>query len=297
MFTKISEENIHFISLPKESNLVNFSTFNELETDVLFRSFSIKCVIEGCEKYVIDGSKYKINSGEFLLANNLTGGKLLIESNEPVKGLCIDISPKIMNEAAMIIQHPDFFDGGSFDESFFCSNLYPENKYQIENNRIGIKLKEIASTIASNPNYNFEFTTEFYFELASCIVENQKLFSTQIAQINVQKIKTKKELFKKLVESKSFIDSNFLRIKNVDEIATHCQMSEFQFFRLFKLLFSVSPYYYLNQKKLEYASSLIRKTNTTISEIALLSGYADLPSFSKSFKKKFGITPQVFKKN
>lgn len=293
MFTKISEQNIHFISLPKESNLVNFSTFNELETDVLFRSFSIKFVIEGCEKYVIDGSKYKINSGEFLLANNLTGGKLLIESNEPVKGLCIDISPKIMNEAAMVIQNPDFFEDGNFDESFFCSNLYPENKYQIQNNNIGLKLKEIASIINSNPNYNYEFTNEFYYELASCIVEDQKSFSTQIAQINAQKIKTKKQLFTKLLHGKMFIDSNFLTIQSVSKIAQESQMSEFQFFRMFKLLFDVSPYQYLNKKKLDYACFLIQQQKYTLTEIALLTGFSDLPTFSKCFKKNFGYTPYL----
>lgn len=293
MFTKISEQNIHFISLPKESNLVNFSTFNELETDVLFRSFSIKFVIEGCEKYVIDGSKYKINSGEFLLANNLTGGKLLIESNEPVKGLCIDISPKIMNEAAMVIQNPDFFEDRNFDESFFCSNLYPENKYQIQNNNIGLKLKEIASIINSNPNYNYEFTNEFYYELASCIVEDQKSFSTQIAQINAQKIKTKKQLFTKLLHGKMFIDSNFLTIQSVSKIAQESQMSEFQFFRMFKLLFDVSPYQYLNKKKLDYACFLIQQQKYTLTEIALLTGFSDLPTFSKCFKKIFGYTPYL----
>ena len=294
MFNKISEKNINSITLPKESNLVNFSTFNELETDILFRSFSIKYVLEGCEKYAIDGSKYKINKGEFLLANNLTGGKLLIESNEPVKGLCIDISPKIMNEAAFIFHQPDLLEENYLKDSFFCSNLYPENKYQIQNNAIGTKLNQIASAIASNPNYDFEFTNEFYFELASCIVENQQSFS-RISQINAQKIKTKKELFKKLLKGKSFIDSNFMNIKNVDEISNHCQMSEFQFFRLFKVLFAKSPYHHLNQKRLEYACTLIKKTNYSISEIALLVGYADLPSFSKSFKKYFGISPQVYK--
>ncbi len=297
MFTKISEKNIHSISLPKESNLVNVSTFNELETDMLFRSFSIKYVIDGCEKYVVQGSSYKVSSGEFLLANNTTGGKLLIESNKAVKGLCIDIAPRIMNEAAKIFQYPDFFENGNFEESFFCSNLYPENKYQIENNAIGAKLKQIAATIVLNPNHDFEFSNEFYFELASCIVENQHSFSTQIRQINAQKIQTKKELFKKLLHGKSFIDSNFANIKNVDEISSHCQMSEFQFFRLFKLVFAKSPYHHLNQKKLEYASTLIKKTNYSISEIALLVGYSDLPSFSKSFKKHFGISPQVYKKD
>lgn len=298
MFTKISEKNIHSIALPKESNLVNYSTFNELETDLLFRSFSIKYVVEGCEKYGIEGSVFKVNSGEFLLANNLTGGKVLIESNKPVNGLCIDISPKIMNEAAMIFQYPDFFEeGGGFDESFFCSNLYPENKYRIENNSIGANLKEIATVIASNPNYNFEFTNEFYFELATCLIENQKCFPVQIKRIEANKIRTKKQLFTKLHQGKLFVDNHFLTIKSVNEIAQACQMSEFQFFRLFKLLFEISPFQYLNRKKLTYACSLIKQQNYTLSEIALMAGFSDLPTFSKCFKKNFGVIPYSLKKN
>jgi hypothetical protein len=70
MFNRISEQNFKKISLPRESSLVNYSTFNELSTDLLFRSFSVKLVLEGCESYNVDGHTFNIRKGEYLLANS-----------------------------------------------------------------------------------------------------------------------------------------------------------------------------------------------------------------------------------
>lgn len=297
MFTKISKENISSIQLPKESSLVNFSIFNELETDLLFRSFSIKHVLEGCENYKIDGTNFKIKKGEYLLANNFSGGKLHIESHEPVKGLCIDISPKIISEVAIAFKYPDTIDNQNELHQFFCSSLYPENKYQINNTHLGNALLEISTIIKSNPNHKFEFTNEFYYNLAEKLVVEQHTFFKQVRTIKSVKTQTKKAIFRKIYLGKNYMDANFITIKNIKEIADLCTMSEYQFFRIFKLIFKVSPYQYLNEKKLCLAQQLLQNPTISISDIALQSGFIDLPTFSKNFKKHIGISPQQLKKS
>ncbi|MFY7665853.1 helix-turn-helix domain-containing protein [Flavobacterium sp.] len=295
MFNKISEQNIYNLKLPRESSLVNFSTFNELETDVLFRSFSVKYVVEGTEKYTIDGTKHEIKSGEFLLANNSTGGKLHIGSQVAVKGICIDIAPRIMTEVEAVLCYPDLNSPNIVDFHFFSGALYPEKKYAIEENKVGAYLKHIAAAIVKNPNHEYEFSTEFFYELATCIVSNQSDYAAKIQKIDAQKIRTKKRLFNKLLEGRFYIEQNYTKIKTIEEVARHCELSEFQFFRLFRVVFNCSPYDFISCLKLEFSKKLITSGKFSLSEIALLAGFNDLSSFSRAFKKHYGFSPSILK--
>ena len=48
-------------------------------------------------------------------------------------------------------------------------------------------------------------------------------------------------------------------------------------------------------KKLEYAAQLLEENNVSPTEIAALIGYESIHSFSKAFKKRFGMSPVHYK--
>lgn len=291
MFNRISKENFGKIQLPKQSSLVNYSCFKELETDMLFRSFSIKYVIEGCEKYRIYGNQFKIQTGEYLLANNFSGGHLIIDNPTMVKGMCIDIAPSILTEVVNGIKRPDVTECNSDVERYFTTSFFPENKYNAKLNTLGKRLEQISDELASNTEYHYQFTNEFFYDLAEKLVVDQYSNINDFKAIPSVKLATKKDLFRKILLGKNFIDAYFNRIKNVEEVALECSMSEYHFFRLFRHVYQISPYQYILKKKLELAHHLLKDKTLTISEVALLSGFNDLPTFSKSFKKHFGFTP------
>lgn len=295
MFNRISEQNFKKISLPRESSLVNYSTFNELSTDLLFRSFSVKLVLEGCESYNVDGHTFNIRKGEYLLANSQAGGKLTIGSNSPVKGLCIDIAPKIMTEAVVGLFYPSHTSYESGLDDFFTTANYPENKYAIDNNRLGTCLQQISSQVLANTTHGFEFSNEFFYGLAEAIVADQYQVYPQINNIRSVKLQTRKELLRKMLTAKKFMDSDFASIDSVEEVAMVSNMSEYHFSRLFRQVFKTSPHQYLLQKKLQLACTLLKqKQRLNITDIAIAVGFNDLPTFSKRFKKEFGVSPLAY---
>ena len=107
---------------------------------------------------------------------------------------------------------------------------------------------------------------------------------------------TKKELLRRLLQGRDFIDDNVLKNPGIAEIVQHCNMSPFHFFRSFKQAFGCSPYQYIITKRLEYAQSLIR-TGHSFTSIAAQCGFADLFTFSKAFKKLYGVSPSDYKTN
>lgn len=81
---------------------------------------------------------------------------------------------------------------------------------------------------------------------------------------------------------------------NVAYLAKLCEVSEVYFRRLFLNFFGVSPKEYLIQKRMEYAKTLLRSGDFSISEAATLCGYAEPCHFSREFTKRVGIPPSQY---
>jgi AraC-like DNA-binding protein len=77
----------------------------------------------------------------------------------------------------------------------------------------------------------------------------------------------------------------------VDDLAARAHLSPSRFAAVFRLQFGTSPHAYLTSLRIEHACSLLATTDATQAEIARLCGFADVPHFSKSFRRATGSTP------
>lgn len=281
--------------LPRSGNMINFSLFNELSKPLIFRNFSIKFVVEGNELYTVNDKKYLVEGGQYLLANSFCEGRVEIDSKKTVKGICIDVSTNILSEVLGSYLKPDSpFPDTSLD-TFFNSEQFLENKYNTNNTKLGIILSKVAKQLDQDPYADHKFNNEFYFTLAEKIVEDHCLIFRQLNSINTVKYQTRKDLFRRLCKGKRFLDDNFNEKISINSAAIHASLSEYHFFRLFKAAFNITPQQYLNNKRLLIALNLLRKENHSITEVAIATGFSDVYSFSKSFKKHFGMSPSIIK--
>ncbi|SHK07101.1 helix-turn-helix transcriptional regulator [Epilithonimonas mollis] len=295
MFNRITEDNFRNIQLPRQSSLVNFSSFRELRTDVLFRSFSLKFVLEGCEQYLIDGHLFKVSKGDFLLGNHFSDGKLLIQSDEDVKGLCIDISPDIIAEVSAGFHFPELTEQDLDFEKYLISENFVENKYHFSQNIIGQQLSKISQQIVGQQHYNFDFSPEFYYRLAENIVSIHYPGFLRIKNLKTVKSHTRKSLYRKIQSARDYIDLHFATIQNIESVARESSISEYHFYRLFRQIQGESPYQYITQKKLQFAKQLLKDKSLSLTDVAFICGFTDLSSFSKNFKKHFRIPPGQFR--
>lgn len=54
---------------------------------------------------------------------------------------------------------------------------------------------------------------------------------------------------------------------------------------------------YVNTLRLEKAKEMLGNSKMNVSEVAERTGFESLSYFSKQFKKKYGVSPQDFRKN
>ena len=86
-------------------------------------------------------------------------------------------------------------------------------------------------------------------------------------------------------------DENF----SVEQWASLMNLGRTQFYKKVKELTAQTPVQHLHSARLDYAGRLLRETNLTVEEIMLRAGYHNPTYFYQSFKKKFGISPRVYR--
>jgi AraC-like DNA-binding protein/mannose-6-phosphate isomerase-like protein (cupin superfamily) len=143
------------------------------------------------------------------------------------------------------------------------------------------ELLNIARDRPFNEDYNIDVSRVIFnllFTLSKQIV-GQENNSSYIA------LKAKQEL-----------DSSIYRKMNVEKLCESLTVSKSQLTREFKKHFSVTPYQYLLNKKINVAKQLLLLTNMKVQEISDALCFSDEYNFSNVFKSKVGQSPFAFRK-
>lgn len=92
-----------------------------------------------------------------------------------------------------------------------------------------------------------------------------------------------------------FIQMNFDQPWSIKEVAGHYDLSREHFIRQFTARHGASPGGLVRHLRLERARSLLSGDHLSVTEIAFQCGYSQVPSFSRAFRHKFGISPESFR--
>lgn len=277
--------------LPQNSCLINYSVLTEFYSPNPFRSFSIKYVAEGSELYSVNGKKYLIKDRQYLLANRFAEGCVEVDSKKPVKGICIDLAPCILSEVVGSCLRPDTAMCDPGLDTFFNTCAFMENRYSATGTQVGYILRKLESHLAANPSAESDFSEEFYFRISEALIADHIPVLKQLRSIKALKQETKKDLLRKLYIAREFMDTSFLANLSIETIAREAGISEFHFYRLFRHAFGTTPHQYLIQRRLEHSLHMLKQGETSISTVAIASGFSDIFGFSRSFKKQFGFPP------
>lgn len=269
-------------------NRIYYSEVYEYFSKDAFRNFSIKIPIQGTVHYKTEQKEYELTPDSFLVSYRQPG-KATIDSPTIVRSLGIDIKQGTIEQALKELEESGININGLKSDYFFSPDFF-ENVYSIKSN-LGKELSIFAKGLLDNSS---TVTEETFLTIAKKVVLQEIDNFKSLSNLRSIRSTTKKELLKRLLKGKEFIDENYLGNPGMADIVKQSNMSEFHFFRSFKQAFGYSPYQYMMKKRLEHATILIGK-DETFTTVALKCGFPDLFTFSKAFKRAYGSSPSLYK--
>lgn len=292
-FRTITEQNKLTLNKPVDSDVVYYSELNEWFTLNAFRSFSLKYVIDRCIYYKIGNKEFPINGGNLLLACKQPNVKAYFDSDTKVKSICIDICPSTVSEAFTILTNNNDCNFDNYLAGYFKHPVFFESVAPLNGTVFNQKLDQLVSSIHEGSAEQL-INREWFLELVEKIIYHE--YGNYVALNSISSVKwtTRKELLERLQSARRYMNESFLHISEIAEVAAVSNLSEFHFYRSFKEAFGITPYQYLLRCRLQFAEQLIRQNNQSLSSIALTCNFPDLFTFSKAFKRQFGVSPSIY---
>ena len=141
--------------------------------------------------------------------------------------------------------------------------------------------------IVSNPDMPVPETMGYTYLFLNALIESSDL-AHKIPKNTIQEFYIQSTF--------SFIDEHYMENITVNDIAAALGLSRSYFSKLIKKMTLKSPQEYLLAYRINKSCELLRTTDLSIGEIALLVGYSNQFHFSRAFKNYMQQSPSEWKK-
>lgn len=238
---------------------------------------SLKIVVEGEERYEIDGRTLAIRPGQYLYLD--AGARCVGTNRETTIGMCL-------------LLPPDFSSTGEGGAAGHDPVLGRAVVLSTSASAMGRRLRDYAERIARNPHLGARLADELTAGAAEGIAEPLAQSRTAIESLRAAKAETRRELHRRLERARGFLHDHLDRGVTLSEMADIAGLSQFHLARFFKLAFGQSPITYHRGLRLARAADFLAAGYGSLAEAADHSGYSDAVALSHAFRKHYGQPPQ-----
>src|SRR5829696_1185230 len=99
-----------------------------------------------------------------------------------------------------------------------------------------------------------------------------------------------------MLRARDAMDRTYAQPLDIPTLARVAHVSEAHFIRQFRATFGETPHRYLQRRRVERATFLLRETDRSVSEICLDVGFASLGTFSRTFRAILGESPTAYRR-
>lgn len=271
-------------SLLTDGHIVR-SSLNKFHEDLTSDEYSLKIPLSGSENYKIESRCFDVKDNQFLITNPHQEVIAEVDSKEKVNGLCIYINADVMEDV--------FFSSDNLftdeDKNMSCSPLILEHTYAANFDELGFFVNSIKQILFTADELDSD---EFFYNLSELILKKRRKVHFQYFKIDALKLSTKKELYRRLDVMHQRIQENYKDAISINDLSKSIGISKFHSIRLYKKVYGTSPYRHIQEMRLDKSLELLKFN--TIKDVSYLLNYSDRRAFSKSFKKRYGLTPSDY---
>ncbi len=100
-----------------------------------------------------------------------------------------------------------------------------------------------------------------------------------------------------LLDAVKFCMEHYAEDITVADIADAAGYSRCHFSRMFTRFHGTSPGEFLRELRLGHAARILQMENSNVKEVAMRCGFSDESYFCRAFRKRYGVTPDLYRKN
>lgn len=226
---------------------------------------------KGARHLICKGTEYAIHPGDILIFNPYDTHSCEQIDAESLDYRCLNISTSVIKKIMQEIQ-------GEENLPYFQQNV-------LNDEAIANVLKELHMNILEQDK---EFKKE---ELFLYLIELLLKTNSDIAFPSA-KTDTSAEI-QTICE---YLENNYTKVIRLETLSQMTHKSKYQLLRIFTKEKGITPYHYLETIRINEAKSFLEKEIEPI-EVAVLTGFSDQSHFTKSFKKRIGLTPKQYMKS
>lgn len=179
-------------------------------------------------------------------------------------------------------------ESGTMSARWIFINVLINNTHKLDS------LYNFPTIVTGDCNSNFTRAFERIFE-SNNIWENYSDCYKLLGILIDISSPTKKEPHLRIENAVSYICEHYMEQLTIKQLAKLSNMSESNFYAVFKKHMGKSPIVYLNNYRLSIAVDRLLDTTESISEISYGVGINDPLYFSKLFKRTYGMSPKEFR--
>jgi AraC family transcriptional regulator len=131
-------------------------------------------------------------------------------------------------------------------------------------------------------------------EMLLHIISVQLKITREVETIGKVKPSTRMEIYSRLHSAYEYMQDNYETKVTIDTVARHACLSPFNFKRLFKEFYHVSPHQFITNLRLTRAQALL-KAGMPVKAVCKKVGFEDVSSFIRLFKRTMCVTPDQFR--
>jgi AraC family transcriptional regulator len=253
---------------------------------------SIRCAFGGQRRFEIDRQTYVVDDTSYLLLNLGQIVRSSIAARAPVECLNVTFRPGFAEEALAVMGTPTeklLDEAPTYGQPVgFFVRTYPHN------DALSRRLLSLRAALPNVPVTQGWLEEQFHF-LAGDLLQTHQRERSEVASMPGARLSTRMECYERLHRAREYMRAGVGQPLMLPDIAGVACMAPHHFLRTFKLAYRQTPHQYLTQLRLDRAQTLLRRTDTPVTEICMEVGFESLGSFSWLFRRKFGQSPSAFR--
>lgn len=235
--------------------------------------------------YYIGDNSYPINENDIFIINNYEYHYAANE-NDQMELMVIIFDPELVwqNEAMDYLYIKAFYE---WKNGF---------KHRLNGESVPPAVTEVIFEIEREWN---EKSAGYQLVIKSLLIKLLALLYRRFEETSQysEKIMRFQNEYIRIIDAVNYIDENFKEPVALKKLAETVHMNQNYFSTYFRNVMNCSVSTYIIRKRLKHACMLLSTTDDSIIEIALDSGFENVPYFNRTFKKHIGITPKEYRNN